>query len=318
MATVAGSAPLPPEQLGGAIVAWANQYVDPASGLPYSCVYTERVLWTPVQDAKARPYYISYVHYGWDQEPLLDHTLTVAPTPDIATVFNQDIDHQVYAPPSLPVTPRYGVVTWKSDRSLGCTGPYAVRAQHLDYSIPNAPPGSQPKHWGTLGHDVAPLTGNLSQTEPMAKTPWPESIVSAPNSIPVMWIDSRSGDNCLLQTRLFDENNWINWNKDAEPRRSEPTARPLSFVNAYPHPVSLSRHRSFSVTFEAAEAGSVRIALYDALGRQVALPREMRTVEGINSTAVDLAGATQLVPGMYVCAIQGAGATITRPLIFVR
>jgi hypothetical protein len=311
MATVSGTPPPPPEQLGGAIVAWTNQYTEAASGQRYSCVYSERVAWTPSQ--LTPPYYVVSVHYGWDQEPLLDHTLTEAPTPDIATVFNQDIDYQVGGG-----TPRYGVVTWKSDRSLGCTGPYAVRAQHLDYTIPNAPPGSQPKHWGTLGHDVAPLLGNLFQTAPTVKTPWPESAVSSPNSIPAMWIDDRSGNNCIVHTRLFDVNNWINWNKDAPPRHIEPTARPMSFVHAYPHPVSLSRHRSVSVSFEAAEAGTVRITLFDALGRQVVLPRELHTLQGINSTAIDLAGAMQLVPGMYICTIQGDGATITRPLVLVR
>lgn len=73
-----------------------------------------------------------------------------------------------------------------------------------------------------------------------------------------------------------------------------------------------------SVTFEAAETGTVRIMLYDAVGRQVALPREVQATQGLNSTIIDLSGATRLVPGMYVCAIQGAGATITRPMIFVR
>ncbi|MDX9759152.1 MAG: T9SS type A sorting domain-containing protein [Bacteroidota bacterium] len=313
MATLLVGGALAIEQLGGAIVAWTNQYTDAASGQRYSCVYTERVAWTPSSND-----YTANVHFGWDQEPPLDHTLTVAPTPDIATVFNPDVDYQVYTPPLPPNTPRYGIVTWTSDRSLGCTGPYAVRAQHLDYTIPNTPPASQPKHWGTLGHDVAPLSASLFQSSPTVKTPWPGSAVSSPHSIPAMWIDDRSGNHCIVQTRVFEENHWIHWNKEAPPHRDEPGARPLSFVHAYPHPVSLSRHRSVSVSFEAAETGTVRITLFDALGRQVLQPRALRSTQGVNSVVLDLLGPAGLVPGMYFCAIEGAGVTITRPLVFVR
>jgi hypothetical protein len=308
--------PVPSTQLGGgALIAWASTYPHPMTQDATTCVMTNRVTWSYGGDYTQGAFYNASPTWPVPDEVILDDGLdaisTPDPHPDIATVFGAE---QAYYPDG----PRYGVVSWTSDRYSGCTGPYAVRVQQVDYSIPNNPPGSQPKFWNTSGEDIAPLVGSVAQGPALLRTPWPESAVSAPNAIPALWNDTRSGSFCLLATKVYDHSYTRCWSKQSDDFRPPVAARPLSTVVAYPQPVSISQHGSVTLTFPTAEEGTVRVSLFDAMGRRI-IPEEVLPVRnGSNHITLDLTRIPGLIPGVYMYSIEGAGVKLSRPVVFLR
>jgi hypothetical protein len=296
---------------GGAIYAWVNTYTHPVTNERTNCVLTERIFWR--EDGAG---YAGVRHFGTNQEVILDDGLEFSPTPDplpdIATVFSAGEAFDPDAPE------RYGMVAWTSDRYSGCTGPYAVRVQQVDYTIPNAPPGSQPKFWGIYGNDIAPLVGSVAQGPALLRSPWPGSVFSAPNSIPALWLDTRSGSPCLVSTRVYDESFMRTWNKDARVIATLDDILPTFPLTAYPHPVSISGHGAVTLAYHASESGLVRVSLFDALGRSVLPAGLHNAVKGENHLTLQLGGRSMLSPGVYLLMIEGAAAAVTRPLLFVR
>ncbi|MEM6931011.1 MAG: PQQ-dependent sugar dehydrogenase, partial [Myxococcota bacterium] len=67
--------------------------------------------------------------------------------------------------------------------------------------------------------------------------------------------------------------------------------------------------------FDLAEAGPVRIAVYDVLGREVAVLREGVAAAGAGTVRFSADG---LAPGMYVVQLEAAGATRTRKVLLAR
>ncbi len=103
----------------------------------------------------------------------------------------------------------------------------------------------------------------------------------------------------LVPVRLTDIGNVGTAN---EP--TAPAAGPTAITSAYPNPASgLSR-----VRYNLATAGTVRLAVYDALGREVAV-----LVDGqlAASTYVADFDASSLAPGVYVVRLQADGAVHT-------
>lgn len=76
----------------------------------------------------------------------------------------------------------------------------------------------------------------------------------------------------------------------------------LALLPAYPNPFHTSTH----LAFETAEAGPVRLAVYDALGRRVATLVEEVLPAGRHTAAWDAAG---LAAGLYVARLEAGGAT---------
>jgi hypothetical protein len=292
---------------GGAIIAWADEYTVPGTADRRFAVLTERVKWS-VSGLNAFTGSVHFVQTNPPQvEPLLDYSLDVAPTPDIATVFNSE-----------GTDARFGIVSWTSDRYSGCTGPYAVRVQQVDYTIPNDPPTSQPKFWGTNGQDIGPIVGSIAQSGALLKSPWPGSNISSPKSIPALWMDTRSGSFCLLATRVYDEGFTRMWNKDAPEVQATMDQQPYSLLPAYPHPLSLSHHTALTLTFRAASEGRVRVSLFDVLGRSISAPMSYQARAGENNVVLELGRIPMLTPGLYLYTIEGAGSAVTRPLVVVR
>ncbi|MEM6327044.1 MAG: DUF4397 domain-containing protein, partial [Bacteroidota bacterium] len=91
--------------------------------------------------------------------------------------------------------------------------------------------------------------------------------------------------------------------------RSFATAPVLALDAPYPNPSAGTATMAFSL----ADEGAVRVALYDALGREVAVAAE-GTYQAGNHTA----SVFDLASGVYVVRMQAEGATFTQRLTVVR
>lgn len=90
----------------------------------------------------------------------------------------------------------------------------------------------------------------------------------------------------------------------------------VRLAQAYPHPVSLGRgSRTAVVEYELPSAQHVRLALYDVLGRQIALLNEGERPPGISSALLRLDG---LSTGTYFYRLETPLGAIVRPLVVTR
>ncbi|MEM6326463.1 MAG: hypothetical protein AAF791_05035 [Bacteroidota bacterium] len=99
------------------------------------------------------------------------------------------------------------------------------------------------------------------------------------------------------------------------PVASEPAAE--SRVGAidvpHPHPHPLRSQGTVSVSLP--EAADVRLALVDALGREVAVLREAPMAAGAHTVRLD---AQDLAPGVYLLVLDADGHRATRPVVVAR
>ncbi len=66
--------------------------------------------------------------------------------------------------------------------------------------------------------------------------------------------------------------------------------------------------------FALAEAGAVRLSVFDALGREVAVLAAGERAAGAHEARLD---AARLAPGVYVVRLEAAGRAVTRRLAVV-
>jgi hypothetical protein len=96
------------------------------------------------------------------------------------------------------------------------------------------------------------------------------------------------------------------------PTSTEPThsgLRPTDAeISIQPHPARSSVRIGYSV----ASPGTVRIALWDMLGREVLRRMEEARMPGARSTSLDL---THLRDGVYMLTIESPGAASSRRLL---
>ncbi|HYE96048.1 MAG TPA: T9SS type A sorting domain-containing protein, partial [Rubricoccaceae bacterium] len=86
---------------------------------------------------------------------------------------------------------------------------------------------------------------------------------------------------------------------------------PVSLSLAGPNPVASST----VLALHLAQSGSIRVAVYDALGREVALLRSGELPAGRHPVAFD---GSALPPGVYFVRAEAAGAAVTRALTVLR
>jgi hypothetical protein len=306
-AVSADSLPSPFEymELGGAIVSWTNWYFDDRLQEYRYCVLTNRVFWEERSGA-----FIPYYHFVRTDEPVIDFEVVLEPVSDIAAMFNQD--------PYGPDEPRFGVVTWTTDRPVGCASPLALRAQMVDYTIPNNPPAEEPRLWTTAGSNVAPLHSSLAQTAPMVKSPPPGNEGFRPYSVPIFWADTRTVSTSLMATWVRDLGGVMNWNKPPRQEDTPVTVQGFDIGSPYPNPLSLSMHGRLQLPVHAENAGTVRITLFDALGRRIGASRTVDIDSGAATLGLDLRTFGTLRPGVYFCGIETAEGLQTRRLILLR
>ncbi|HYE95926.1 MAG TPA: T9SS type A sorting domain-containing protein [Rubricoccaceae bacterium] len=94
---------------------------------------------------------------------------------------------------------------------------------------------------------------------------------------------------------------------------SEETEAPTSFQlhEAYPNPFNPATR----IGFDLPEAADVRLAVYDVLGREVAVLAEGRHTAGTHEVVFDAAG---LPSGVYVYRLEAGAQTLTRTLTLAR
>lgn len=90
-----------------------------------------------------------------------------------------------------------------------------------------------------------------------------------------------------------------------------PAAPAATFAPPYPNPATDQTH----VRYRLSRAANVRLALYDALGREVRLLAAGARAEGSHSVEVDVRG---LAPGAYFLRLTHSGRAFTRALIVAR
>jgi hypothetical protein len=81
-----------------------------------------------------------------------------------------------------------------------------------------------------------------------------------------------------------------------------------------PNPAPLAAG-SAAIRFSIPSASAVRLALFDATGREVAVLAEGLRDAGIHSVRVSLAG---LAPGMYFYRLATAAGTLTKAMVVAR
>ena len=102
------------------------------------------------------------------------------------------------------------------------------------------------------------------------------------------------------------------WSAAVPTTASEPDPEAATGLVAYPSPT----REPITVAFDLPEAGDTRVAVVDALGREVAVLYEGALAAGPVRLGASLAG---LPAGAYVVVLRTeAGARATRPVIVVR
>ncbi|MEM8601929.1 MAG: T9SS type A sorting domain-containing protein, partial [Bacteroidota bacterium] len=94
---------------------------------------------------------------------------------------------------------------------------------------------------------------------------------------------------------------------------AEDGSTPLAFAldAAYPNPFTVQT----TVAYTLAEAGDVRLTVYDALGREIAVLADGRQVAGRHAAAFDGQG---LASGVYVVRLEAGRHVATQTLVLVR
>jgi hypothetical protein len=98
----------------------------------------------------------------------------------------------------------------------------------------------------------------------------------------------------------------------AAPGPVEPLAEgPVALLPAYPNPSS----GAATIPFVLAAPARVRLAVYDVLGREVAVLADGPHAAGRHEVAFDGAG---LAAGVYVVRVEAGGAVTTRTVTLLR
>ena len=83
----------------------------------------------------------------------------------------------------------------------------------------------------------------------------------------------------------------------------------------YPHPASVSRHAELTIRFSLSNPGTVRLAVEDVLGREVAVLVQGGLSAGSHAYALPLA---EIVPGTYYSTLWTDGVKVARPFVIER
>jgi hypothetical protein len=95
--------------------------------------------------------------------------------------------------------------------------------------------------------------------------------------------------------------------------RKEPVRPPESTANVEVHPNPIST--GATIRFSLGAGGPVRIAVFDAFGRQIRTLTEEYYPSGFHQIRYD---ASHLTPGMYLCVLEGKGFRKANKMLVVR
>jgi hypothetical protein len=155
---------------------------------------------------------------------------------------------------------------------------------------------------------IGPGAGSYTQRHPMIRT-------SVDSSVNVYWYDARGPVDLVMGTRTWAVDSMtINWGKKVAEDRILPVAS-IRLGENYPNPLSLSKSCVSYVVIEASEEGTVRLELYDNLGRQAGMVYKGRLTVGQHDLQFDV---SRLSPGMYHYLLRLETGMHSRGLIIVR
>ncbi len=282
-------------EIGGAIIAWAHEAADPVSGIRYSDVNTNRVVWNGSIGALSGATF-------WPTFLTLDQGISFVPNLDIAANFR-----------STPIgSTGEGLVVWAADQMSACgPSPIALGGQFIDYTRVN----SDPRQWGPNGKAVSPLAQTTQQTIPQLQTlcPRPQDTF-----IPVLWKDDRSGTPCLVATSVVDEvENYlhtIGWQKTVS--REEPSAQPdiIRIGDISPQPFSRSTNSSMSIGIFG-DGRWLEMNLLDISGRLISRVYEGSPNE--SGAMISWRPLALLAPGTYLFELTGAETHMVRQIVII-
>ena len=292
------------QDIGGAIVAWANRYEHTVTHDTYYNVQTNRVVWD--WNANSGYMWSRDISQSPAMAPILDSVLAFEPRVDIAMMPNgfdeNDPGH------------RFGMVVWETDRRQGCSPSYrTIASQRVNYAIPYSAPGDPRKLWGSYGKPLSPGLGGYQQSEPIALTP---EIGAEERGVAVIWLDERSGRPCLVGTTAYDAGGAIAWEKEVA--ESVPSSVPvdIDLDAVYPNPVPAGAVCAVRLTVSGSPR-SVRLGVYDMLGRLRASVVDRQVDAGSHTVRFDPSGAG-LPSGMYRLVLNDGERVVTRPLLLLK
>ncbi|MBE0644740.1 MAG: PQQ-dependent sugar dehydrogenase [Bacteroidetes bacterium] len=89
----------------------------------------------------------------------------------------------------------------------------------------------------------------------------------------------------------------------------------LQLLEVSPNPILRGTHATALIRFTLPAAASVRLLLFDTLGRQLSIVSDAAYAQGRNSIALDISG---LRPGIYFYALESGATRLTNKLVVIR
>lgn len=161
--------------------------------------------------------------------------------------------------------------------------------------------------WGTPKL-IGPGAGDYTQRHPLALT-------STGNAVNVYWYDARGPVDHLMGTRTWAVDSIdIDWGKAARDAPVLPIGT-IRLGESYPNPLSLGRSRVSRIIVETASEQTVRLELYDNLGRLAGIVHDGILTSGRHELRFDV---SPLRPGMYHYLLRSGEGLSSRGLIVVR
>jgi hypothetical protein len=217
--------------------------------------------------------------------------------PDIARISKQGDDLDTL-----------GFIVWEGlTEQCSPTRPIEVLGNWIIYdSLPPSPfvRGAQ---W-TDPKMIGPGVGNYTQTNPMVKT-------SVGKTVNVFWLDNRGGFDMANGTRVWAEgSDAIFWAKEAG---EQPDVVPgsLRLGESWPNPLTLRYGGISHISLDVDAESTIRLSIYDNLGREVAMVHEGALPVGRHTLRFD---ASMLQPGMYHYVLRGTDLLSSRGLVILR
>jgi hypothetical protein len=270
---------------GGCLVAWEHQYV---AGVSKFEVLSNRFTW-------AVPAFVP--QYSPDivvSSPECEHT-----HPAMAR-----INHRV--PQGTPTA----LIAWEDaceNSPCSPARPTSILCRQVVYPIPG------PCVLWNQSYQASPGPGNYTQTRP-------ELATSEDGSAMLMWYDTRTSDQCLLTTRMYDNEGAPGWFKSVEEQETIRTgidAEHSGLDPIYPVPFSSSAHRALTISWRIPTDAVVRLQVFDPLGRLVATLEDGLHPKGRHNTTWH-ADRDRMAPGVYYCTLSSLGSHCTRLFTVVR
>ena len=283
--------------VGWAMVSWI---LNTGSGsAPYQ-VYTNGAEW----DYSGGTW--SYADPAWDAKTplLLEAGLDAPSQPDIARIRHLD--------QASNQGKMLGMTVWLQGENTACYAAPQAHSMLVDYytSLGGA------KKW-TSAHPVSLSATASSQTQPMIKTSNTTTTSMQDSPAWVFWLDDRSGTDCVMGTRVFDNGSYLSHGKRSVLIADDGSISSYVLGQNYPNPVSGAAY--VTIPFELRTDEHVTLKVYNHLGQCIATPVDKQLHIGSHSVYMAMDDSGNRNPsGLYYYSLTVGKRTSTRHLIINR